>query len=753
MKTPKTSQDNEVKVLSVSGMYCTGCASRIENVLKKVDGIREVKVNFAVSTAIVEYNPKKINLSQVQERIKKLGYESNLRENIFGKDRLQKIKKEKKENIKEILLFILGILFSLPLLLHMIINLPITPFLQFLLATPVQFIAGYRFHKSAFKTIKTGGANMDVLVSLGTNVAYFYSIYLLFFSHTHEVYFESSAMVITFVLLGKILEGLSKRKAKQSIEDLFSLQPYICHRFHDNIVEDIEITSLRKGDTILIRPSENIPADGMILEGNSECNESLITGESLPVLKKIGDKVYSGTTNLSGMLKVQVLEEPENSTLSKILTMVEQTQNSKAPIQKLADKISGYFAYIVIALSILTFLFSYFLFHLDLNSSIIHSVSVLVIACPCALGLATPIAILIASGIAAKVGILFKNAQSIETTGKINTLIFDKTGTLTSGFFHITDFYLFDEDFHPLSLDKQSIVLKLIEKSEEASEHTIGQSIYKFLREKNLNLPMEIKSLENFPGYGIHSKIEYFQEYYDVYIGNEAFIKNQNRKAMDFINKIYKDFQENQETQIPIFFWIPNLSYGIFFLKDGLRKHAKELIHFLKAKGIEPILATGDKKNIAEKISQEVGIHKFFYERKPEEKLFLVEELQKSNKIVGMVGDGVNDAPSLAKADVSIAMGTGVSLSKEVADINLIHNDLLDIAYTIQLSKNTISKIKQNLFFAFIYNIIGIPLAMFGFLSPAYAGFAMGMSSVSVVVSSLFLYRNTKEKFIKNFNK
>lgn len=750
MKFQILDSEKETKILSVSGMYCSGCAARIENVLKKVDGVQEIKVNFAVSTAFVEYDPNRIEFKEIQEKIKKLGYDSKIKEHPFAKDQIEKIKIERKKHFQEFVLFGISLLLSLPLLLHMIFDFYISHYLQFLLATPIQFIIGFRFHKGAWKTLTTGGANMDVLVSLGTNVAYFYSVFLLFFKNSHSVYFESSAMIITFVLLGKILENISKRRARQSIEDLFSLQPLICHKLVENHIEDIEIFLIRKGDIILIRPSENIPVDGIVIEGTSECDESLITGESLPILKKVGDQVYSGTTNLSGMLKVKVLEEPDHSTLSKIIKMVEETQNSKAPIQKLADSISGYFAFIVIGISFLAFFLSYFVFSVDLNSSILRSVSVLVIACPCALGLATPIAILIASGMSAKSGILFKNAEIIEATGNIQTLVFDKTGTLTTGDFLVYKYFIYDTSLNPIDSEKEQWVLKCIQISESASEHKIGQSLYNFIDQKNIKVDVQLKNLENFIGYGIQTLIESSSQLYDVFIGNEEWIKAQHPYGEHWINFIKRNFEDEHQISIPIYFVISNLYFGVFFLQDTLRKHSRQLIEYLKKNHIEIILATGDKQKTAERISKELGISKVYYEMKPEDKLFLIDELQKKNLIVGMVGDGMNDTPSLAKANISIAMGTGVSLSREVANINLIHDDILDIAYAIELSKKTISKIKQNLFFAFIYNIIGIPIAMLGYLSPAYAGFAMGMSSVSVVMSSLLLYRYTKQRFIKS---
>ncbi|GIX42084.1 MAG: copper-translocating P-type ATPase [Leptospiraceae bacterium] len=743
-------QDQDIITLAIQGMYCAGCASRIENVLKRTEGIEDVKVNFATSTAIVKYNQKSLKYGDIYEKIKKLGYDATKKENLFAKERIEKLQKEKQKNKREILLFIFSLILSLPLLFSMFISYQIPFWIQFLLATPVQFLAGFRFHKGAIKTILGGGANMDVLVSLGTNVAYFYSVFVMIFPNKvmdSHVYFESSSVVITFVLLGKILEGITKRKAYQALEDLFSLQPLICHLWRNGEIIDIDLSEIQINDIIIVRPGENIPVDGIVIEGRSECNESLITGESLPVIKNKGDKVYSGTMNLSGMLKVQVKELPENSTLANILKMIEKAQNTKAPVQKLADIISGYFAYGVILISILTFIISYFIFNIDLSSSIIRSVSVLVIACPCALGLATPIAILISTGIAAKYGILFRNAETIENAGKINVLIFDKTGTLTTGKLKVVKTY-FDKS---LDIDLQKKVYSMIYLLESSSEHIIAKSISEFTKSIFSSIPipdLELKHLENYPGYGIRGEIleKNTNRIWDVYIGNrDLFIEK--FKNIDLLYN--KDISEQKTA---VYFAIPNLTKGIFLLEDTIREEAPKVIKQLKTYHIRPILATGDKKEIAESIAHLSGIEIIYYELKPEDKLSLIEKLQKDGFIVGMIGDGINDAPALAKADVSFAMGEGVSITKESADINLIHNDLTDISFSIYLSKITLRKIKQNLFFAFIYNTLGIPLAAMGYLSPVFAGFAMAMSSVSVVTSSLFLYLNNKESYIKKLD-
>lgn len=747
----KLNQDNnskEIITLAIQGMYCAGCAARIENVLKRTEGIEEAKVNFATATAIVKYNSN-IDFDDIKNKIQKIGYDASLKENLFAKENLIKYQKEKQKTIKEIILFIFGFLLSLPLILHMFFPIDVDPWIQLLLATPVQFILGYRFHKGAIKTILSGGANMDVLVSLGTNVAYFYSVFILLYPHIlheHHVYFESSAMVITFVLLGKILEGITKRKASQAIEDLFSLQPLVCHLWKNEEIHDIDINLVQVGDILLVRPGENIPLDGTIIEGTSECNESLITGESLPVRKKKGDKVYSGTMNLSGMLRIKVERTVEESTLGNILKMVEEAQNSKAPVQKLADLISGYFAIGVIIISILTFLISFFIFDVNLTSAIIRSVAVLVIACPCALGLATPIAILISSGIAAKYGILFRNAESIENIGKVNTIIFDKTGTLTTGILEVKKIS-FDGNQNKETLKQIYTMIYLLESS---SEHVIAKSIINYIKDSIFdvrNSSYNLINLENYPGYGVKGEIleKHVNKNREIYIGNQEFFTSQ--LNLDF-NKIFKNLlQDIIDDSTTVYVYIPDLTAGIIVLQDTIRENAKEVIRLLKDNKIEPILATGDKREIAIKVANTLGIEKIYSELKPEDKIRIIEELQNQGLIVGMIGDGINDAPALSKANVSFAMGGSVTITKESADVNLLHNDLMDLPFCIYLSKKTITKIKQNLFFAFIYNIIGIPLAALGYLSPIFAGFAMAMSSVSVVTSSLFLYLISRESF------
>lgn len=746
-------QNQEFITLGIQGMYCAGCASRIENVLKRTEGIEDVKVNFATSTAIIKYKEDKIHFEDIHSKIKKLGYDATIKENLFAKERLIKLQQEKQKNRQEILLFIFSLLLSIPLILPMLFMIKIHPFIQFLLATPIQFISGYRFHKGAFKTILSGGANMDVLVSLGTNVAYFYSVFVMFFPKNiveSHVYFESSAFVITFVLLGKILEGITKRKANQAIEDLFSLQPLVAHLWKGGEIIDIDINQVKVDDILIVRPGENIPVDGIVIEGRSECNESLITGESLPVKKQLGDKVFSGTMNLSGMLRVKVEKIPDESTLANILKMIEDAQNTKAPVQKLADIVSGYFAYGVILISILTFIISYLFFNIDFTSAMIRSISILVIACPCALGLATPIAIMISSGIAAKYGILFRNAEAIEKTGKMNVLIFDKTGTLTKGKLKVVK-TLMEKSF---SIDTQKLIYSMIYLVESSSEHIIAKAITEFTRSLFTEIPIKnlvLKHLENYPGYGVSGQIfdEYSNKVWEIYLGNiYLFIEKLNKKDL-----LYDNINQDKDNKIPVYFAIPGLTKGVFFLEDTLREEVPEIIKILKYYNIEPILATGDKKNIAEEIAQFAGIESIFYELKPQEKLDLILSLKQKSKIVGMIGDGINDAPALAKADVSFAMSEGVAITKEASDINLIHNDLTDVPFSIYLSRKTINKIKQNLFFAFIYNIIGIPLAALGYLNPMFAGFAMAMSSVSVVTSSLLLYTITKEKYYEFLKK
>ncbi len=721
--------------IAVNGMYCAGCAGRIENVLKRTEGINSVKVNFATSSAFLEFNPALVDFHTIQKKIENLGYSIQIKENIFTKERIKKIKQERKKNLFDLFLFLIGFFSSLPLMIHMIFDIHINEYIQLFLATIVQFFVGFRFHRNALKTIVTGGANMDVLVSLGTNFAYFYSVFVMLWGKTfnlnQHLYFESSAVVITFVILGKILEGITKRKANQAIEDLFSLQPLIIHRIRNQSIEDVDFTEISENDLVLVRPGENIPCDGLIEEGISEINESLITGESLPVRKSKGDEVFSGTTNLSGMLKIRVLKKPEDSTLSRVLKMVEDTQNSKAEVQRLADIVSGYFAYGVILISIISFIVSYFILDISFSESLIRMVSVLVIACPCALGLATPIAILIGSSIAAKYGILFRNATSLEYASKIQKLIFDKTGTITTGKLKVVDFNL----NYINSRMSETIIRSMIFSVESSLDHPIAKSIANFM-EPNSRL-LEIKEVENIPGYGVRAIVKLDTDNFEVYIGSQEFVE----KVFD--SKI--PLKYNDSIYTTVFFYINNIAYGVFYLSDELRKEAKETIAKLKELNIEIYLVSGDKRKVVENMVRILDIKNFYAESKPEDKLKIIEAIQKQGFVVGMVGDGVNDAPALSRANVSFALGEGVTISKETSDVNLLHNNLLDIPFSIFLSRKILRKIKQNLFFAFIYNILGIPMAVMGYLNPVVAGFAMAMSSVSVVSSSLFLYLIKKE--------
>ncbi|MCS7205379.1 MAG: cation-translocating P-type ATPase [Leptospiraceae bacterium] len=734
-------KESEILTLAVEGMYCVGCAQRIENVLKRTQGVEEAKVNFATSVAVVKLNKNQNHEKLILEKIQDLGYRARVRENLFAREQIQRLIENKRYERNEFLLLIVGVFFSIPFLVSMFfIHLP--HWVQLLLAIPVQFGVGLRFHQSAWKSILKGGLNMDVLVSLGTNAAFFYSLFVMFFAEKFSipsfVYFESSVLIITFVLLGKVLENIAKRRAKRALEDLVSLQPLVCHRVDGNQIRDIDISEVRVGDVLLVRAGENIPVDGVVIEGITECNESLLTGESLPVKKEIGSTVFAGTTNLSGIIKIQVQKTPEESTLSKIVELVEKAQNSKMKLQKIVDKVSSRFVFIVIIISFFSFVGSFFVFGLDLAQSILRAISVLVISCPCALGLATPIAILISTGISAKYGILFQNLQAMELLGKLQVLVFDKTGTLTKGQPQVLDskHFLLQND---LNLGE---IFEILYQSFLLSEHVLAKPIVEYLSKQNLKNNSQFQFIEfnHRPGKGFFVKSLYKQNQYEIYVGNEQWI---------FENKASNDsfLIPQSSNESVVCYSIKNHAYGYFLLKDSFKKEAFEVISFLK-RSFFVVLATGDRKESTKDLLV-LPFNQVYTSLKPEEKLHLIQQFQQKKQRVGMIGDGINDAPALSKADVSLSFGDGTSLAKNVSDIVLIHPDLWNLPFAIWISQKTIRKIYQNLFFAFAYNVISIPMASLGYLNPTVSALAMAMSSVSVVVSSLSLYSLSKERFLK----
>jgi len=609
-------------------------------------------------------------------------------------------------------------------------------YFQLVIATPVQFIIGLRFYRNAYHAIKARSANMDVLIAMGTSAAYFLSVYNAFFAHPvemgmmKELYFEASSTIITLILLGKYLEAVAKGKTSEAIKKLMGLQAKTARVVRNGVEEDIPVEEVQVGDIIVVRPGEKIPVDGRIIEGNSSVDESMLTGESLPVEKKVGDFVTGATINKFGTFKFEATKVGKDTVLSQIIKMVEDAQGSKAPIQKIADRVSGIFVPAVIGIAVVTFA-AWYLATGELNSAIVNAVSVLVIACPCALGLATPTAIMVGTGKGAEKGILIKGGEHLEMAYKLNSVVLDKTRTITKGKPEVTDII-------PLRSMEKNEIVKLSAVAEKASEHPLGVAIYEKGKSEFGAIPDPAK-FEAIPGRGVAAVFDDK----NIYIGTRKLMKE---KGLD-ISKIESDIAKlEDEGKTAMLMAVDDRVEAILAVADTVKEHSGEAIEQLLKMGIDVYMITGDNERTAKAIAKQVGITNVLAEVLPENKAEEVEKLKKQGRIVGMVGDGINDAPALATADIGMAIGTGTDVAMEAADITLMRGNLRAIPTAIKLSRRTMRKIKQNLFWAFIYNIIGIPFAAFGLLSPIIAGAAMAFSSVSVVTNSLSLKRYDPEK-------
>jgi Cu+-exporting ATPase len=598
------------------------------------------------------------------------------------------------------------------------------------IATPVQFIIGARFYKQSYFALRSGSANMDVLIALGTSAAYFFSLYNVFFQTVpvgimKDLYFEASAVIITLVLLGKYLEALAKGRTSEAIKKLAELQAKTARVIRQGLEEDIPIEKVQLGDIIVVRPGEKVPVDGKIIEGNSSLDESMLTGESLPLDKKEGDLVYGATINKFGTFKYEATRIGKDTALAQIIKMVEDAQGSKAPIQQIADRVAGVFVPTILAIALITF-FTWYLLGAGINKSLISAVAVLVIACPCALGLATPTAIMVGTGKGAENGILIKGGEHLEMAYKLNTVVLDKTGTITKGKPEVTDII-------PVgSLDKEGL-LRLAARAEKSSEHPLGVTIYE--KGKQDYGPLDDpQAFEAIPGKGVKAVID-SQE---IYLGTKKLMGERNI-AVDQVEASISSLEDQGKTAMLMA--VNGKIEAIIAVADTVKEGSREAILDLQNMGIEVYMITGDNQRTANAIASKVGIKNVLAEVLPENKAEEVEILKATGKAVAMVGDGINDAPALATAHIGMAMGTGTDIAIEAADITLMRGDLRTIPASIRLSRQTIRKIKQNLFWAFIYNIIGIPFAALGMLNPIIAGAAMAFSSVSVVTNSLSLKR------------
>lgn len=714
--------------LNITGMHCASCASGLEGTFKNTPHIQTANVNFATQKAILEFDEQKISLDQITQIIKDSGY------NIEKKDKhTAGHTHQEDQNLGYYLKYFLGsLVFGLPVLSMMFIKTPtgikllqidLIMYVHALLTALVVFFFGKHFHKIAFKKLLKGNFNMDSLVSLGTLTALFYSIYAMF--NHKDVFFEASVAIVIFINLGRYLETKGRGQAGKAIEKLLALSVKEARVIDGNQEKNIPLENVQKGAILLVKPGEKIPLDGIIIEGNSNVDESMLTGESLPVSKKIGEEVFGATLNQNGALKIKVTKIGTETMLSQIVQMVEDAQSSKAPIQHLVDKVSSIFVPIIIGISILTFLL-WFLFTKNVETALINAVAVLVIACPCALGLATPIAILVGTGVGAKKGILIKNGETFEKSKKITTVVFDKTGTLTEGKPEVTS-VIWAPAINPQEASLKTATL------EKLSEHPLASAIVNHFKSNEITSgnTLKVNQFENISGKGILGEIGN-QKYY---IGRSNFLE-ENHIILD-ADLLAQSKQLEKQAQTVIFIGAEKQHIGIIAIADKPKTDAFEAIKNLQAKQIEVIMLTGDNQTVANSIAKKLGITNVIAEVFPHEKAEKVTTLQKEGQIIAFVGDGINDAPALAKSDLGIAMGTGSDIAIETGDIIIVKGSPTKVFEAIRLSQKTFQIIKQNLFWAFAYNIIGIPIAAFGFLNPVFASFAMAMSSVSVVFNSL----------------
>ncbi|MBI2034086.1 MAG: copper-translocating P-type ATPase [Candidatus Liptonbacteria bacterium] len=765
-------------VLKVKGMHCASCSVLIDKLIGKQPGINSIKTSYGAEKVAIEFDETKKTKKKIDELINKLGYDL-IRPDEAGATPEDEEAREARQILEAKRRVIAAFVLSAPIIIyymalhmfnlkhvHSIYGIDLN-YIYWILSTPIQFVIAWTFYKNSFTSIRVGSANMDVLVVLGTSAAYFYStIGFLFFNIDHP-FWESSAALLSFILLGRYFEATAKGRASTAIKELLKLEAKDAHVLRGGKEELVPVDKLKEGDIIVVRPGEKIPVDGVIIEGKSHIDEKVITGESYPVTKGVGDEVIGATINQEGLIKFKAVKIGKNSLLYQIVQMVEEAQAKKAPIQDLVDKISEYFVPTVVVLSILVFVGWYFWAALPFRTGLIRMIAVLVISCPCAMGLATPTALIVGIGRATKFGIILKGGEALEKTYKTQAVAFDKTGTLTIGKPAVTDFKVIAPGHDPKK------ALALVGAIESGSEHPLAKAIYEKAKAEigEKNLP-KITDFEAVSGLGVKGKIERKE----ILVGNQAFLESSGVKTNE-----YKEVMEKLQNQAKtvIFAAYDKKVIALIALADTLKPYAREAIEALKKMNKEIIMITGDNPKTAAAISSELGIDRFLAQVLPSAKADIIKKLQAEGKKVAMVGDGINDSPALAQADVGIAIGSGTDVAISTGEIILVKDDLRDVVTAIQLSGKTIKKVWQNLFWAFIYNVVAIPIAggihllitqtsfgvpapwvlavaqnlgglgkiFFNFsqatLRPEIAGFAMAFSSVSVVANSLTLKRYT----------
>jgi len=729
--TPMPSDEQEVH-LQIDGMSCYSCASSIEKALKAIPEVKQVSVQYATGRATVKVKDL-INLDRLTQAVALAGYKGKILTGAAEHTAHDHSHMHHGDGEREAFgRFVFAAIFTLPFATQMLSMLTahhqqLSPWIQLILATLVLFGAGWTFFRTSYFAAKQKVANMDVLIVLGTTAAYLLSLYNLLRGDSSQLYFESSAVIITLVLLGRWLEVKSKGKASEAMGKLLSIQPTSATVISNGTTKQVPLKQVVPGDTLQVQAGERIPVDGDVIDGESAVNESMITGESVPKMKMPGAKVLAGTINENGSLRIRATGVGSQTVLAGMIRLVDTAQQSKAPVQRFADKVASVFVPCVLGISVLTFL-GWLLAGSAATTALINAVAVLVIACPCALGLATPIVVVVASGRGAQLGVLYKNAAAIEMAHKIDLLYFDKTGTLTEGRPVLTDII-------PAAGSTEDYALQIATALESRVQHPLAKAVVDEGKERNLPLP-DVQHFRSFPGKGATGTIEG----HDCGVGAVHFAKELNVKTDNALT----DKLESEGLTV-IVVWKDHRPIGYLAASDRLRDNCRPALNALRGMGIRLAMLTGDHQTTADAIAKQAGITDTHAGLMPQDKLNFITKAEKEGATVGMVGDGINDAPALAAADVGIALGASTDVAMETASIALINNDLFSIADAIALSRAAFNKIKQNLFFAFIYNIIAIPLAAMGFLSPMIAAAAMAMSSLSVVFNALFL-KNWRRK-------
>jgi len=733
----------EKLVVILEGLTDASNAEQLEKKLLSVLGIKNASVNYGNAQATIEYNSTLLSLADIRKTLQDSGYPI-ISEDIASSAEEVEAKKTKR-------LLTMGIIFSIPIILFghfgtQYISLPLSGtsesiYISFVCATVVQLFVGRRFYVGAFKMAKMKSANMDTLIVLGTTTAFVFSIFHTFpnvvFEHIH---YETTAAIITFIILGKYLESKTKGKASSAIKKLLELQPKVATVRKDGIESEVPIELLQQGDVVIVKPGEKIPVDSKILEGISAVDESMVTGESIPITKKLHDTVIGGTVNQEGSLTIQVIKTGKDSFLSQVVSLVEDAMGKKPALQLIVDRVAGRFAFGVMGIALVTF-FSWMLaVPGEIMIALIPTVAVLVVACPCALGLATPTAIMVGMAKAAQNGVIFKGGPSLESLAKVNTIVFDKTGTLTEGKPQVTDLIAINEiDIVGGNSSSSNSLLEIAAIAERKSEHPLARSLINYAKESRISIG-EPSSFISVPGKGVEAK---FQEQ-KILVGNQTMMEKEGI-SLNKVSEQIKQLQHQGKTISLVA--IEKELVGLIAFLDTAKPSAKITIKHLNEKGVEVIMLTGDNELTASTIAKELGIKRILANLMPSDKVDAIVNLQKEGKKVAMVGDGINDAPALSQSDVGIAIGSGTDIALEAGDVVLVRDNLVDVLSAIEISKKTLGKIKQNLVYAFAYNAALIPVAGVGFLYPALAGLAMAASSVSVVSSSLMLKR-WKPKFI-----